>query len=482
VFALAKEKKVERITDMDADFTQWYTDVVTKAELIDYSGVKGMFVLRPYGFAIWENIQTLLDGMFKECGHENVSMPLLIPESLLQKEKDHVEGFAPECAWVTHGGDERLEERLCIRPTSETLFCEHWARTVQSWRDLPKLYNQWCSVLRWEKTTRPFLRHREFLWQEGHTLHATAGEAIEETERMLDIYARLCEEYLAMPVTKGLKTDKEKFAGAERTYTIECMMHDGKALQNGTSHYFGDNFTRAFDIAFSDKENKLSYPHQTSWGFATRSIGGIIMTHGDNNGLVLPPRVAPIQAVVVPVAQHREGVAEKAEELVRRLKEAGVRVRADFSDRSPGWKFAEWEMKGVPLRIEIGPREIEDGACLAARRDNGEKTSVRLAELEEQTVRLLDAVHESMFAKAKRHLDENTRAADTADEAADIIGRLGGFIKTAWCGEIACEDAMKERAGVTSRCIPLDSGVPDGRRCAVCGRPAVATVVWGVAY
>jgi prolyl-tRNA synthetase len=479
---MAKERAVEQITDMDADFAQWYTDVVTKAELIGYSGVKGMFVLRPYGYAIWENIQNELDGMFKACGHENVAMPLLIPESLLQKEKDHVEGFAPECAWVTLGGGEELEERLCVRPTSETLFCEHWAQTVRSWRDLPKLYNQWCSVMRWEKTTRPFLRHREFLWQEGHTLHATAREAVEETERMHEIYARLCEDYLAMPVTKGLKTDREKFAGAERTYTIECMMHDGKALQNGTSHYFGDGFARAFNITFSDRENRLRYPFQTSWGFSTRSIGGIIMTHGDNSGLMLPPKIAPIQAVIVPIAAHRDGVTEKALELEARLKGAGVRVKSDFSDRSPGWKFAEWEMKGVPVRIELGPKDIENNTCLAVRRDSGEKTPAPLDAPEREVLRLLDAVHSALYDRAKRNLDARTFTASAAEEVREIIGGGGGgFIKTMWCGEDACELKMKEIAGVTSRCIPLEQDSPGGV-CPVCGRAAEQSVVWGQAY
>ncbi|MDR2570346.1 MAG: proline--tRNA ligase, partial [Oscillospiraceae bacterium] len=373
-----KNKNVEQITDMDIDFGQWFTDVVVRAELIGYSGAKGFFVLRPYGYAIWENIQGELDRRFKQHGHENVSMPLLIPESLLQKEKDHVDGFAPECAWVTIGGSEELEEKLCIRPTSEVLFCDHWAQVVQSWRDLPKLYNQWCSVLRWEKSTRPFLRHREFLWQEGHTLHATAEEAIEETELMLEVYADVFENVLAMPVLKGLKTDKEKFAGAERTYAVECMMHDKKGLQAGTSHYFGDGFARAFDITFTNKNNVLQHPFQTSWGVSTRSIGGIIMTHGDNNGLVLPPRVAPLQVIIIPIASHKPGVLEEADKLAMRLKAAGVRVKTDVSDQSPGWKFAEHEMKGVPLRVEIGPKDIENSQCVAVRRDNREKVSIPL--------------------------------------------------------------------------------------------------------
>ena len=478
---MAKEKKVEQITDMEVDFAQWYTDVCRKAELISYSGVKGMFILRPYGYAIWENIQKELDTRFKETGHENVSMPMLIPESLLQKEKDHVEGFAPECAWVTLGGSEELEEKLCIRPTSETLFCDHWAEIVHSWRDLPMLYNQWCSVLRWEKSTRPFLRHREFLWQEGHTLHASADEAIEETERMLEVYATLCEDFLAMPVTKGLKTDKEKFAGAERTYTIECMMHDRKALQNGTSHYFGDGFAKAFGISFSDKENKLQTPHETSWGLTTRTIGGVIMTHGDNNGLVLPPKVAPIQVVVLPIAMHKEGVIEAASALVERLKSAGLRVKGDFSDNSPGWKFAEYEMKGVPLRVEIGPKDIENGQCVAVRRDNREKITVNLAELETVIPQLLDAVQKGLFDKAKAHLESNIHIASSVDEVASIAGGEGGFIKTMWCGEEACELAMKERAGVTSRCLPFNQERV-GDVCPVCGKPADKVIIWGVAY
>ena len=345
---MAKEKKVEQITDMEVDFAQWFTDVCTKAELVDYSDVKGLFVLRPYGYAIWENIQKVLDGKFKATGHQNVSMPMLIPESLLQKEKDHVEGFAPECAWVTMGGSEELPERLCVRPTSETLFCQHWSHIVHSWRDLPCLYNQWCSVMRWEKTTRPFLRGREFLWQEGHTLHTSEEEARKETLQMLEIYADTCEQELAMPVIRGNKTDKEKFAGAVNTYTIECMMHDRKALQSGTSHYFGDGFARAFDITYTDKNNQQAYPHQTSWGMSTRIIGGLIMTHGDNSGLVLPPHIAPIQVIVLPIAAHKPGVTEAAEAVVERLKAAGVRVKGDFSDNSPGWKFAEGDEGRAP--------------------------------------------------------------------------------------------------------------------------------------
>ncbi len=478
---MAKDKKVEQITDMEQDFAQWYTDVCTKADLIGYTSVKGMFILRPYGYAIWENIQAEMDKRFKATGHVNVAMPLLIPESLLQKEKDHVEGFAPECAWVTHGGSEELPERLCVRPTSETLFCEHWSHIVHSWRDLPLLYNQWCSVLRWEKTTRPFLRHREFLWQEGHTLHATAEEAIEETERMLNIYADICENVLAMPVVKGLKTDKEKFAGAERTYTIECMMHDRKALQNGTSHYFGDGFARAFDISFTDKENQQRTPFETSWGFTTRTIGGVIMTHGDNRGLVLPPRVAPIQAMVIPVAMHKPGVLEAARELLDRLKAAGIRAGIDESDQSMGWKAAEYEMKGVPLRIEIGPKDMEKDQCCICRRDSGEKVFVPLAELESSVQALLDSVHDGLFAKAKKNLEEHTKVCQTLEEVKTFMETEGGFAKTMWCGDVKCEEEMKEKAGVSSRCMPLvQESVGD--RCVCCGRPAKHMIYWGVAY
>lgn len=478
---MAKDKKVEQITDMEVDFAQWFTDVCTKAELVDYSGVKGCFIMRPYGYAIWENIQSVLDGMFKRDGHENVSMPMLIPESLLQKEKDHVEGFAPECAWVTMGGSEELPERLCIRPTSETLFCDHWSHVVHSWRDLPMLYNQWCSVLRWEKTTRPFLRGREFLWQEGHTLHATEEEARKETLQQLEVYADLCENYLAMPVIRGNKTEKEKFAGAVNTYTIECMMHDKKALQSGTSHYFGDGFARQFDITFTDKDNKQKYPFQTSWGLSTRIIGGLIMTHGDNNGLVLPPRIAPVQVVLVPVAQHKEGVAERAQALFEEIKAAGVRAKIDRSDNSLGWKCAQYEMKGVPLRVELGPKDMENGVCVAVRRDNGEKVSVRLDEAAEQIPVLLDQVQQGLYEKAKKNLDEHTYAARSLEEAKALQEKNGGFIKTMWCGELDCELQMKEKAGMSSRCIPFRQENL-GDTCACCGKPAKHMIYWGVAY
>ena len=478
---MAKDKKVEQITDMEVDFAQWFTDVCTKAELVDYSGVKGLYILRPYGYAIWENIQHILDGMFKRDGHENVSMPLLIPESLLQKEKDHVEGFAPECAWVTIGGSEELPEKLCIRPTSETLFCDHWSHVVHSWRDLPMKYNQWCSVLRWEKTTRPFLRGREFLWQEGHTLHATEEEAREETLHQLEVYADLCENFLAMPVIRGNKTEKEKFAGAVNTYTIECMMHDKKALQSGTSHYFGQGFAEQFNITFTDKDNQQKHPYQTSWGLSTRIIGGIIMTHGDNNGLVLPPRIAPVQVVVVPVAQHKPGVTEKATAIYEALRAAGIRTRIDVSDNSLGWKCAQYEMKGVPLRVEIGPRDIENNVCMAVRRDNGEKVSVSLDALAARIPELLDAVQDGLYAKAKKNLDEHCYTAYSIDEAKKLQEENGGFIKTMWCGDLQCELDMKEKAGMSSRCIPFKQEHL-GDVCACCGKPAKHMIYWGVAY
>jgi len=475
------KKQVEQITDMEVDFAQWFTDVCKKAELIDYSSIKGMFIYRPYGYAIWENIQKELDSKFKATGHENVAMPMLIPESLLQKEKDHVEGFAPECAWVTYGGNDKLEERYCIRPTSETLFCEHFKNIIQSHRDLPKLYNQWCSVLRWEKTSRPFLRHREFLWQEGHTMHATEDEARAETQQMLNIYADFMENVLAMPVVKGRKTEKEKFNGAEETYTVECMMHDKKALQAGTSHYFGDGFAKAFEITFTGKDNQLHFPHQTSWGVSTRMIGGIIMTHGDNNGLVLPPRIAPTQVIVIPVAQHKEGVIEANEAVMNRLKAAGFRVKMDTSDKAPGWKFAEYEMKGVPLRLELGPKDIEKNQCVLVRRDSGEKTFVSLDGIEETVAQMLDAIHDGLYARAKKNLEDNTYPCTSLIEVKEKMEAQGGFAKAMWCGELECELKMKEEAGVSSRCIPF-AQENLGETCACCGKPAKHMVVWGVAY
>ena len=476
-----QKKMVDSITSMDEDFAKWYTDICKKAELVEYTSVKGCMVIRPYGYAIWENIQKILDNMFKETGHENVCMPMFIPESLLQKEKDHVEGFAPECAWVTYGGSEKLEERLCVRPTSETLFCEHFKNVVESYRDLPKLYNQWVSVVRWEKTTRPFLRSREFLWQEGHTLHETAEEAIEETEKMLNVYTEFCQKYLAIPVVQGMKTESDKFAGAERTYCIEALMHDGKALQAGTSHYFGDGFAKAFEIQFLDKENKLRYPHQTSWGMTTRLIGAIIMTHGDNNGLVLPPAVAPIQAIVIPVAQHKEGVIEKATELQERLKKV-CRVKMDASNNTTGWKFAEYEMKGVPLRIEIGPKDIENNQCVIVTRHNREKTFVSLDNLEETVLQKLREVRDGIYNSALENRERRTYICKNTDEIIQALDKNGdGFVKAMWCGEEACEDKVKELTGVGSRCIPIEQEhIAD--TCVCCGKPAKHMLYWGKAY
>ena len=479
---MAKDKKVESITSMDEDFAKWYTDVVKKAELVDYSGVKGCMVIRPYGYAIWENIQKDLDRRFKETGHENVYMPMLIPESLLTKEKDHVEGFAPECAWVTVGGSEKLNERLAIRPTSEVLFCEHYAKIINSYRDLPKLYNQWCSVMRWEKTTRPFLRSSEFLWQEGHTMHETAEDAIEETMRMLKVYEDFYAETLAIPAITGKKTEKEKFAGAIATYTIEPMMHNGVALQGGTSHYFGDGFAKAFGIQFTDRDNQLANPHQTSWGVSTRMIGAIIMVHGDDNGLVLPPKIAPIQVVIVPIAAHKGGVIEKAKEIEATLKAKGIRVKVDDSNNSPGWKFAEYEMKGVPVRLEIGPKDIEKEQCVLVRRDNGEKAFIPLASLSEEIEKTLQAVHDGLYQKALENLKEKTHTALTYEQFLEYSKNEGGFIKAMWCGETACEEKIKEETGgVKSRCIPFEEEkLAD--TCVCCGKPAKHMVYWGKQY
>jgi len=476
---MAKEKNVEAITDMEVDFAQWYTDIVKKAELADYSGVRGCFILRPLGYAIWEQIKGEFDARFKATGHENVYFPMFIPESLLQKEKDHVEGFAPEVAWVTHGGQEELAERMCIRPTSETLFCEHFANIIQSHRDLPKLYNQWCSVVRWEKSTRPFLRGREFLWQEGHTAHATAEEALQEALDILEIYTDVCENILAMPVIKGKKTDKEKFAGAKETYTFENMMHDGQALQSGTTHNFGDGFARAFGIQYTDKENKLQYVHQSSWGISTRLIGGVIMTHGDNNGLVLPPKLAPTQVVIIPIAQHKEGVLDFANGLKNRL--SNFRVKLDDSDRSPGWKFSEHEMKGVPLRVEIGPKDIEAGQCVLVRRDNREKVIIPLDNLEATVAEALEALQQALFDKALANRESRTDVAHSVEEMKQKLDARPGFIKAMWCGDVACEDKVKEMATATSRCIPFEQENV-GESCFCCGKEAKHMVVWGRAY
>ncbi len=478
---MAQEKKlVEAITSMEEDFAQWYTDVVKKAELIEYSSVRGCMILRPNGYAIWENIQKQLDARFKETGVENVYMPMFIPESLLQREKDHVEGFAPEVAWVTYGGGQELTERMCVRPTSETLFCEMYANIVQSYRDLPKLYNQWCSVVRWEKTTRPFLRSTEFLWQEGHTVHATAEEAQERTEQMLNVYADFCEEVLAIPMIKGRKTDKEKFAGAEATYTIEAMMHDGKALQSGTSHNFGDGFARAFGIQYTDKDNQLKYVHQTSWGMSTRIIGAIIMVHGDNSGLVLPPKIAPVQVMVMPIAQHKEGVLEKAYELRDRLA-TNFRVKVDDTDKSPGWKFSEQEMRGIPVRVEIGPKDIEANQAVVVRRDTREKITISLDALETKLSEILDLMQREMLERARVHRDAHTYTALDYEEFKDAVANKPGFIKAMWCGEEACELKIKEDTTATSRCMPFEQEALSAH-CVCCGKPAKTLVYWGKAY
>ncbi len=476
-----QKKMVEDITAMDVDFAKWYTDVIKKSELVDYSSVKGCMVIRPYGYAIWENIQHDLDTRFKRLGHENVYMPMFIPESLLQREKDHVEGFAPEVAWVTHGGNEKLQERLCVRPTSEVLFCEHYKNIIHSYRDLPKLYNQWCNVVRWEKTTRPFLRTSEFLWQEGHTMHETEEEARKETLQMLKVYEDFYRETLAIPAVTGQKTEKEKFAGAVETYTIEPMMHNGVALQGGTSHYFGDGFAKAFEITFTDRNNKPQFPHQTSWGVSTRMIGAIIMTHGDDNGLVLPPKIAPIQVAILPIAMHKEGVLEKATELRDRLR-IKYRVKLDDSDNSPGWKFSEYEMKGVPLRLEIGPKDIENNQCVLVRRDNREKIFVSLDNLEQEIDKALQGVHDGLYERALENLKQKTHTASNYDEFIDTAKNKPGFIKAMWCGDVECEEKLKDvTGGVKSRCIPFDES-PIGDTCVCCGKPAKHLVVWGKQY
>lgn len=477
---MANDKKlVEAITSMEVDFAQWYTDVVKKAELMTYSSVKGCMIFKPAGYAIWENIQSELDRRFKATGVENVYLPMFIPESLLEVEKDHVEGFAPEVAWVTMGGLNPLQERLCVRPTSETLFCDFYKNEIQSYRDLPKVYNQWCSVVRWEKETRPFLRSREFLWQEGHTAHATAEDAEARTQQMLNLYADFCEDILAIPVVRGRKTDKEKFAGAEATYTIEALMHDGKALQSGTSHNFGDGFAKAFGIQYTDKDNKLKYVHQTSWGMTTRLIGAVIMVHGDNSGLVLPPKVAPTQVMIVPVMQKKEGVLEKAAEVKNML--SNFRVKLDDTDKSPGWKFSEQEMRGIPLRIEMGPRDIEAGQAIVVRRDTGEKLTVAFDELNTKVADLLDTIQNEMLERARLHREAHTYTAVTYDELKEIVASKPGFVKAMWCGEQACEDRIKEETSATSRCMPFEQEKLSDV-CVCCGKPAKSMVYWGKAY
>ena len=480
---MPKEKKlVKSITSRDEDFAQWYTDVVREAKLCDYSSVKGCLNYLPNGYAIWENIQSILDKRFKETGVENVYLPILIPESLLQKESDHIEGFAPEVAWVTHGGLEKLEEKLCIRPTSETLFCDYWQKNIKSYRDLPKIWNQWNSVLRWEKTTRPFLRSREFLWQEGHTLHATAKEAKERTQQMLNIYYDFITKDLAIPLIKGRKTESEKFAGAEATYTIEAMMHDGKALQSGTSHYFGNGFPDAFNIKYLDKDNKLHSAYETSWGLSTRIIGAIIMVHGDNSGLILPPKIAPTQTMIIPIAQHKEGILEKANDLLTKLKKEEIRVKLDDSDKTPGYKFAEQEILGIPTRIELGPKDIEKNQAVIVRRDTNEKIIVSLNEINKKLTEILETIQHDMYQKAEKFLNSHIQTATTIQEMIEKCNNEKGFIKAMWCGNEECEDKIKAlTGGAGSRCIPFDKEKLS-EKCICCGKDAKHMVIWGKSY
>ena len=476
-----KENFVKEITNIDEDFAQWYTDIVLKAELADYTDTKCCIAIKPYGYAIWENIQKYADELFKKAGVKNVYFPVLIPESLLEKEKNHVEGFAPEVAMVTEAGGEKLDEKLCIRPTSETMFSTLYSKWLKSWRDLPIVYNQWCSVLRWEKETRPFLRSREFLWQEGHTIHETEEEAKERTLKMLDTYANIIEELLAIPILKGMKTEKEKFAGAENTYTVETLMHDGRALQAGTSHYFGQNFTKPFEIKFQNREGKEEYAYQTSWGISTRLIGAIIMAHGDDRGLKLPPRVAPIQVVLVPIAMHKEGVKEKAQEIFEQLQK-NYRVELDIREQySPGYKFNDWEMRGVPVRIELGPRDIENEKCIVVRRDTNEKIEVNLNELSEKLQDILNDIQQNMYNICKERNVNKTSIATNLNEFEEKINKNQGYIKTMWCGDVECENKIKELTGAHSRCIPFEQEhISDS--CVCCGKKADKMVVWGRQY
>ncbi len=478
---MGKEEFVKEITNIEEDFAKWYTDVVRKAELADYTDTKGCIAIRPYGYAIWENIQKYADEKFKENGVKNVYFPVLIPEDLLQKEKDHVEGFAPEVAWVTEAGGEKLEERYCIRPTSETMFSTLYSKWLKSWRDLPMIYNQWCNVLRWEKETRPFLRSREFLWQEGHTIHETSEEAKKFTMDMLDVYADVIENLLAIPVLKGQKTKKEQFAGADATYTVETLMHDGRALQGGTSHYFAQNFTKPFDVKFQNREGKEEYAYQTSWGISTRLIGAVIMAHGDNRGLKLPPKVAPIQVVIVPVAMQKAGVKEKATELYEALKK-NFRMELDLRDNyTPGFKFNDWEMRGVPIRIEIGPRDIENGVAVLVRRDTLEKETVELSNLENRISELLEQIQKDMYEVCLKRRKEKTTVAYSLDEILKNLNENQGYVKTMWCGETECENKVKEVTGAHSRCIPFEQEhLAD--TCAICGKKATKMIVWGRQY
>ena len=472
---------VKEITNIDEDFARWYTDIVIKAELADYTASKGFIAIRPYGYAIWENIQKYADSEFKKHGIKNISMPILIPESLLQKEKDHVQGFAPEVAWVTVGGEEKLEERLCVRPTSETMFSTMYAKWLNSWRDLPYLYNQWCNVLRWEKETRPFLRSREFLWQEGHTIHETKEEAEKFTLDMLNVYADIIENLLAIPVLKGKKTEKEQFAGANSTYTVETLMHDGRALQAGTSHYFGQNFSKPFNIKFQNREGKEEFAYQTSWGISTRLIGAVIMAHGDNRGLKLPPKVAPIQIVIVPVAMHKNGVKEKATEIYKILSEK-YRVELDQREQySPGYKFNDWEMRGVPVRIEIGPRDIESNKCVLVRRDTSEKIEINLNKLMEELENILEDIQETMFKECQKNIKNKTSIAINMDEFIKNINEHQGYIKAMWCGDPKCEEKIHEETGAKSRCIPFEQEILSDK-CVCCGKKADKLVVWARQY
>lgn len=474
--------KNKSITSRDEDFAQWYTDVCKKAELMDYSETKGFIIYRPYGYAIWENIQAFLDKKFKETGHENVYMPMVIPESLFKKEKDHVEGFAPECLVAELGGGEKLQDPLIIRPTSECVFTDHYAHIISSYRDLPKKYNQWCSVVRWEKTTRPFLRGSEFLWQEGHTMHASEVEAKEETLNMLEIYDQCGKDLLAIPFVKGRKTDKEKFAGALETYSIEALMHDGKALQSGTSHYFGDGFSKAFGVKYLDKDGKIKNPYQTSWGVSTRLLGALIMVHGDDNGLVLPPEVAPTQVVIVPIQMAKEGVMSKCHEIYDKLKQDSVRVKLDDTDKTPGWKFSEYEMKGIPLRIEIGPRDIQNNVLTIAKRNDGSKETISIDDVENETRRLLKVIQEEMYQKAFKHLLAHIKEVHTYDELKEVVNaKEGGYAKMMWCGCQECEDKIKADTNATSRCMPFNQEAFDDK-CPICGKKSKYVVLFAKAY
>ncbi|MBO5475945.1 MAG: proline--tRNA ligase [Bacilli bacterium] len=470
----------EKITKRDEDFAAWYTDICKSADLVDYSSIKGSMIIRPYGYAIWEEMVNVLDREFKRLGHQNVQMPMFIPESLLNVEKDHVEGFAPEVAWVTHGGNTKLEEKMCVRPTSETLFCDHFKKIVKSYRDLPILYNQWCTIVRWEKTTRPFLRSREILWQEGHTLHATEEEARKETLQMLRVYENFQREYLAMPVIVGKKTDKEKFAGAVETYTIEAMMYDGVALQNGTSHYFGQGFADAFGIKFLNKDNKLETPYQTSWGVTTRMIGGLIMTHSDDLGLVLPPKIAPIKIAIIPI-KVTDSVNAEIDKLKDELDQSNITYMVDNSEKSAGYKFAEAEVKGYPIRIEIGPRDLENNQVTLVRRDTLEKIMVSTLEVVDKIKSLLEDIQTNLYNRALKRRDEMIYNLNTYEEFREMSEKTGGFAYVNWCGKAECENKIKDDLGLKSRCIPFENHEPDGK-CICCGEDAITKIYFGKQY